>query len=36
MCILTFQELGLDEGVKYLIKLAKKEEMESDIKKDFE
>ena len=36
MCISVFQELGMEEGVKYLIKLAKKEEMEMEIKKDFD
>ena len=35
MCISVFQELGMEEGVKFLFKLAKKEEMEMEIKKDF-
>lgn len=35
MCISVFQELGMEEGVKFLSKLAKKEEMEMEIKKDF-
>jgi hypothetical protein len=36
MCIDKLQELGIKKGCEYLTKLAMKEAMENDIKKDFE
>lgn len=36
MCIDKLQELGIKNGCEYLSKLAMKEAMEDDIKKDFE
>ncbi len=36
MCIDKFKELGIKKGSEYLTKLAMKEAMEDDIKKDFE
>lgn len=36
MCIDKLQELGIKKGSEYLSKIAMKEAMENDIKKDFE
>lgn len=36
MCIDKLQELGIKKGCEYLTKIAMKEAMENDIKKDFE